>query len=114
LSFISETPSVAWLIYHVECFCPINSQVLVQHLTILAPISSPNTDGIDPGMLFSLVQLAVLDCLNSFFVFIVVLVYALFSTFSSWPLCLLKESSSDILGPCSCFNKTINLDQGKP
>uniref|UniRef100_A0A0E0E9K3 Polygalacturonase n=1 Tax=Oryza meridionalis TaxID=40149 RepID=A0A0E0E9K3_9ORYZ len=32
-----------WNIHPVYC-----SQVLVQHLTILAPISSPNTDGIDP------------------------------------------------------------------
>jgi polygalacturonase len=35
-----------WNIHPVYC-----SQVLVQHLTILAPISSPNTDGIDPGVL---------------------------------------------------------------
>lgn len=27
----------------------IASNVLVQRLTILAPIDSPNTDGIDPG-----------------------------------------------------------------
>lgn len=32
-----------------NCFCWMNSQVLVQNLTILAPLDSPNTDGIDPG-----------------------------------------------------------------
>uniref|UniRef100_A0A0D3GP45 Pectate lyase superfamily protein domain-containing protein n=1 Tax=Oryza barthii TaxID=65489 RepID=A0A0D3GP45_9ORYZ len=35
-------------ISYLDYFFKIISQVLVQHLTILAPISSPNTDGIDP------------------------------------------------------------------
>jgi polygalacturonase len=29
----------------------MNSQVIVQNVTILAPLDSPNTDGIDPGEL---------------------------------------------------------------
>lgn len=32
----------------------MNSQVTVQNVTILAPLDSPNTDGIDPGQLPSL------------------------------------------------------------
>ncbi|KAL6594994.1 hypothetical protein ACP70R_048097 [Stipagrostis hirtigluma subsp. patula] len=42
-----------------DCFCPMNSQVLVQHLTILAPISSPNSDGIDPD---SSANVCIEDC----------------------------------------------------
>ncbi|KAL6897276.1 hypothetical protein ACP4OV_006972 [Aristida adscensionis] len=44
ISNLTFTNSPFWNIHPVYC-----SQVLVQHLTILAPISSPNTDGIDPG-----------------------------------------------------------------
>jgi hypothetical protein len=51
----------------------MNSQVLVQHLTILAPISSPNTDGIDPGVR----SWACYGSLNSLFKWIVALVYVL-------------------------------------
>ncbi|KAG8081087.1 hypothetical protein GUJ93_ZPchr0007g5598 [Zizania palustris] len=43
-----------WNIHPVYC-----SQVLVQHLTILAPISSPNTDGIDPD---SSTNVCIEDC----------------------------------------------------
>lgn len=51
LTFIN---SPFWNIHPVYC-----SQVLVQHLTILAPISSPNTDGIDPD---SSTNVCIEDC----------------------------------------------------
>lgn len=44
----------------------MNSQVLVQDVTILAPLDSPNTDGIDPGAVNiygkkSMLDLTILD-----------------------------------------------------
>ena len=42
-----------WSFYELgetwDCFYWINSQVLIQNVTILAPPDSPHTDGIDPG-----------------------------------------------------------------
>lgn len=34
----------------VDLFNNVCSNVIVQGLTILAPVTSPNTDGINPGM----------------------------------------------------------------
>lgn len=68
----------------------MNSQVLVQHLTILAPISSPNTDGIDPGVR----SWACYVSLNSFFKWILALVYVLLA-------CLLHLA----VGPALSKNK---------
>jgi hypothetical protein len=48
--FIIKVSLIGIVDLSFEVFFQINSQVLVQHLTILAPISSPNTDGIDPGV----------------------------------------------------------------
>lgn len=43
----------AWSFYELggelRLFFWMNSQVIVQNVTILAPLDSPNTDGIDPG-----------------------------------------------------------------
>lgn len=33
----------------VWCFLPSCSNVVIRYVTILAPLDSPNTDGIDPG-----------------------------------------------------------------
>ncbi|KAK3124872.1 hypothetical protein QOZ80_7BG0595170 [Eleusine coracana subsp. coracana] len=54
ISNLTFTNSPFWNIHPVYC-----SQVLVQHLTILAPISSPNTDGIDPD---SSTNVCIEDC----------------------------------------------------
>ncbi|RLN40001.1 putative polygalacturonase [Panicum miliaceum] len=43
ISNLTFTNSPFWNIHPVYC-----GQVLVQHVTILAPLNSPNTDGIDP------------------------------------------------------------------
>ncbi|KAJ0980520.1 hypothetical protein J5N97_008775 [Dioscorea zingiberensis] len=43
ISNVTFVDSPFWAIHPVYC-----SQVLVQHVTILAPLDSPNTDGIDP------------------------------------------------------------------
>lgn len=44
-----------WSFYELggelRLFFWMNSQVIVQNVTILAPLDSPNTDGIDPGKL---------------------------------------------------------------
>ncbi|TVU39834.1 hypothetical protein EJB05_13275 [Eragrostis curvula] len=54
ISNLTFKNSPFWNIHPVYC-----SQVLVQHLTILAPISSPNTDGIDPD---SSTNVCIEDC----------------------------------------------------
>ncbi|XP_051198306.1 probable polygalacturonase isoform X2 [Lolium perenne] len=54
ISNLTFKDSPFWNIHPVYC-----SQVLVQHVTILAPISSPNTDGIDPD---SSTNVCIEDC----------------------------------------------------
>ena len=44
----------------------IFSNITIKGLTILAPVDSPNTDGIDPGKVFVLLLYTYLHCLLNF------------------------------------------------
>jgi polygalacturonase len=43
--YLIIAPLLIFLWFNFDC-----SNVLIQGLTILAPVDSPNTDGIDPGL----------------------------------------------------------------
>lgn len=45
---------------HLKLFFLMNSQVAVQNVTIIAPLDSPNTDGIDPGGFYLPVLLSII------------------------------------------------------
>lgn len=45
---------------HLRLCFSVNSKVAVQNVTIIAPLDSPNTDGIDPGELYLPVLLSII------------------------------------------------------
>lgn len=45
ISNLTLVNSPSWNVHPIY-----SSDIIIQHLTVLAPVDSPNTDGIDPGL----------------------------------------------------------------